>query len=99
MLTTGKQFRQLRNKVVEECRKANRNYLESSLDKNKKNPRLMWRSLREMMKGSTNRDNTHREIQCGDTLYNNIDEMANIFNRFFVDGISGSLEDNYIQWK
>lgn len=87
-------FRQLRNKVVDECRKAKRNYLESSLDKNKKNPRLMWRSLREMMKGSTSRDNTYREIQCGDTLYSNIEEMANIFNRYFVDSISGTLENN-----
>ena len=29
-------FRQLRNKVIDECRKAKRNYLESRLDKNKK---------------------------------------------------------------
>jgi len=43
----------------------------------------MWRSLRKLLKGSTSRDNTYREIQCGDTLYSNIYEMTNIFNRYF----------------
>lgn len=80
--------------MVDECRKAKRNYLESSLDKNKKNPRLMWRSLREMLKGSTSKDNTYREIQCGDTLYSNVNEMANRFNRYFVDSLSEILENN-----
>lgn len=58
-------YRQLRNKVVDECRKAKKNYLESKLDKNKKNPKRMWGSLKELLKGNVYNNNIYREIQSG----------------------------------
>jgi len=65
-------FRHLRNKVVDECRKAKRNYLELRLDKNKKDPKRMWGTLREMLKGNSYNDNKYEEIQYGDIMLNNI---------------------------
>jgi len=78
----------LRNKVVDECRKAKRNYLELRLDKNKKFPKRMWGTLREMLKGNSYSDNIYEEIQYDDILLNNICEMVNIFNKYLVNNIS-----------
>lgn len=50
-------FRQLINKVVDECRKAKRNYLELRLDKNRNDPKRMWGTLKELLKGNSNSDN------------------------------------------
>lgn len=47
-------FRQLRNKVVDECRKAKRNYLELRLDKNRNDPKRMWGTLKESLKDNPN---------------------------------------------
>lgn len=42
-----KLFTQLRNKVVNECRKAKKIYLELRLDNNKSDPKRIWGSLKE----------------------------------------------------
>jgi len=91
---TWKLYRQLRNKVVDECRKAKRIYLESKLDKNKKNPKRMWGSLKELLKGNKYNNNIYREIQCGNLMYNNIYEMANIFNKHFVDSLLTTTDED-----
>jgi len=88
-------FRQLRNKVVDECRKAKSNYLELRLDKNKKDPRRMWGTLKEILKGNSYSDNIYREIQCDDIMINDIYEMANIFNKYLVNSLSMTVEDDY----
>ncbi|KMQ85478.1 rna-directed dna polymerase from mobile element jockey-like protein, partial [Lasius niger] len=79
-------FRQLRNKVVDECRKAKREYLEEKLDKNRKDPKQMWRSLKEIMKGSSY-NNEYKEIRYGDDIISNVEEMANKFNCYFVNSV------------
>jgi len=45
-------FKLLRNKVVDICRKTKKGYLEKGLDKNKGEPKRMWRLLKEMLKGT-----------------------------------------------
>jgi len=92
---TWKLYRQLRNGVVDECRKAKRVYLESKLDKNKKNPKRMWGSLKELLNGNKYNNNIYREIQYGTLLYNNIYEMANIFNKYFVDSLLTTTDDDH----
>jgi hypothetical protein len=87
-------FRQLRNKAVDVCRKAKRDYLELRLDKNKKDPKKMWGLLKELLKGNSFSDNICQEIQCKNIIFNNPDEMANIFNRFFIDSITVTKKDD-----
>lgn len=87
-------FRQFRNRGVGACRKAKRSYLENKLDKNKKNPKRMWGSLKELLKGSSFRDNVYKEIRCGDKIIKDINEMANMFNRYFIDSISAFKEND-----
>lgn len=81
-----------RNEVVDECRKAKRNYLELKLNRNRSNPERIWGTLKGLLKGDSLNEN-YKEIQYGDIIINNMNEMANLFNRFFVDSISGSVED------
>lgn len=55
-------FRRLRNKTVDTCRKAKRGYLVEKLDRNKRNAKQMWGTLKEMLKGSL-RNNNYNELQ------------------------------------
>jgi len=53
----------------------------------------MWRLLKEMLKGTSN--NTERkELQCGNRIVNNVKEMAEEFNRYFVSSITQLAERN-----
>lgn len=79
-------FRQWRNKTVDSCRRVKRGYLEEKLDKNKKDPKNMWSVLKEMMKGKRS-DIIYKEIQLEDRTIYKVEEMANIFNGYFVDSI------------
>lgn len=88
-----KSFSQIRNRIVQVCRVAKREYLESMLDKNKNDPKRMWGSLKELLKGKTYDDSIYEEIQCGDKIYRNVNEMANIFNKYFIDSIGELLDD------
>jgi len=78
-------FKQLRNKVVDTCRMAKREYLDKRLDKNKEEPKQMWRLLKEMLKDTHNRE--YKGLQCGNRRNNNVKEMADVFNKYFVDNI------------
>jgi len=68
-------FKQLRNKVVDTNRKAKREYLERRLDKNKGEPKQMWRLLKEMLK-DTSLSREYKELQCGNRINNHVKEMA-----------------------
>jgi len=37
----------------------------------------------------------YEEIECGDIMLNNIYEMTNIFNKYLVNNISLTVEDDY----
>lgn len=79
-------FRQLRNKTVDVCRKAKRGYLEELIDKNKKDPKSMWSVLKEIIKGKKG-DKEYKEIQRENIIIYKVEEMADIFNCYFVDSI------------
>lgn len=87
----------MRNKIVHVCRVAKGEYLESMLDKNKNDPKRMWGVLKELLKGKTQDVNIYEEIQCGDKIYRNVNEMANIVNKYFVDSIGELTEDGVIE--
>lgn len=80
-------FRQLRNKTVDICRTKKRGYLEERIEKNKKDPKNMWKVLKELVKGKRNNNKEYKEIQCGNTIIYKVEEMTDIFNCYFVDSI------------
>lgn len=91
-------FRQWRNKTVDRCRRAKRGYLEEKLDKNKKDPKNMWRVLKEMMKGKRS-DKEYKEIQFENRIIYKVEEMANIFNCYFVDSIRMLSNEDQVENK
>jgi len=48
-----------------------------------------------MLKGNSYSDNIYEEIQYGDIMFNNIYEMANIFNKYLVNSISLIVKEDY----
>jgi hypothetical protein len=85
--------RQLRNKTVDSCRKAKKGYIEEKLNKHKKDPRKMWGVLKEMLKGKGT-DKEYKEIQVENRIINNVEEMADKFNCYFVDSIRALTDVN-----
>jgi len=61
--------------------------LEKRLDKDKREPKQMWRLLKEMLKG-TSHNREYKELQCGNRINNNMKEMADEFNKYFIDSIT-----------
>ncbi|RLU18430.1 hypothetical protein DMN91_008787 [Ooceraea biroi] len=79
-------FQQLRNKVVDVCRKTKRRYMEEKLDKNKKDLKQMWRVLKELVKGKVT-DKEYMEVQLGNRIIKGMEEMADKFNHYCIDSI------------
>jgi len=79
-------FRILRNKTVDICRKAKREYLENKLDKSKSKPKQMWKVLKEMLKGSKG-STEYKELKQDGKIIRNREQMADIFNNYFVDSV------------
>lgn len=89
-------FRQLRNKTVDGCRKAKRGYLEEQINKNKREPKRMWSTLKELMKGKRG-DKEYKEIQRENIITYKVEEMADIFNHYFVDSTRLLNGDNNVE--
>ena len=81
-----KVFKQRRNKTVDICRKAKRCYLEEQLDYNKKDPKSMWKVLKEMIKGKRN-DKEYKEIQVENRIIYKVEDMADMFNCYFENSV------------
>jgi len=79
-------FRILRNRTVDICRKARREYLENKLDNSKSKPKQMWKVLREMLKGSKG-STEYKELKYDGKIIRNIEQMVDIFNNYFVDSV------------
>jgi len=88
-------YQQIRNRLVDECRKAKRRHLEAQLDGSKRDPKRMWRTLKELLKGNSYKDNTYTEIHYGDVRISEVHKMAEVFNRYFVDSLATTKEDEY----
>lgn len=86
-------FRQLRNKTVIVCRKAKRQYLEEKLDKNKKNSKQMWKTLKEMLKGKSV-STEYKEVKIGGEIITNKEEMVDRFNQYFIESVKLKKKDN-----
>lgn len=79
-------FRQIRNTTVDVCRKAKREYLKERLDDCKKDPKRMWRVLKEILKGGDS-GKEYRELRYNNVIISNGEEMADICNKYFVDSV------------
>lgn len=89
-------FRQIRNKTVDMCRKAKREYLKERLDDSKKDPKRMWKVLKEILKGNDN-GKEYRELRYNNVKISNREEMAEMFNKYFVDSVAQLRKYEWIE--
>ena len=85
-------YRQLRNVTVDVCRKAKREYLIEKLDNSTKEPKRMWKVLKEMLKGSQYSEE-YKELDCNNKIISNVEEMAEKFNMYFVESVKKLRKD------
>ena len=78
------------------CRKAKREYLKERLDDSKNDPKRMWKVLKEILKGNDS-GKEHRELQYNNVMISNGVEMADMFNKYFVDSVRQLRENDWIQ--
>ena len=79
--TTYRQFRNLFNKVV---RASKKHHYVSELNKNRKNPKKMWDTLKELTVGRTTQI-TIDKIKVDNITVTDPSKMANEFNKFFTE--------------
>lgn len=77
-------FRNLRNKVVSLSRKVRKEWIAKKLDDNKRNPKQMWRTLKEMIKGNSESNNVHKEIMFKGYGYRDRKVIVEKVNRYFL---------------
>lgn len=76
----------LRNRTVDICRKAKKEYLENKLDKSKNKPKQIWKVLKEILKGSK-KSTEYKELKYDCKIIQNIEQMADIFSNYFIDSV------------
>lgn len=55
----------------------------------------MWGLLKKLLKGNSS-DDMYKEIRCGEKVFTNVYDMANIFNKYLVDSVSMNDESDNI---
>jgi len=89
-------YRQTRNKTVEMCRKAKREYLKERLDDSKNDPKQMWKVLKEILKGKDS-GKEYRELRYNNVTICSREEMADIFNKYFVESVTQLRKEEWIE--
>jgi len=89
-------YRQQRNTVVGLIRTRKREYYECMIDRNRDNPRIMWKTLKQIIKGCPSESGSWDSIDFEGLEGAGDCSLVNRFNRFYVrsiDGIVQSIND------
>jgi len=89
-------YRQTRNKTVDMCRKAKREYLKERLDDSKNDPKQMWKVLKEILKGKDS-GKEYRELKYNNVTICSREEMADVFNKYFVESVTQLRKEEWIE--
>lgn len=54
----------------------------------------MWMSLKELLKGNSSKEVIYKEVQHGKTISKNKYEIADMFNKYFVQSVPINMEEN-----
>lgn len=80
-------FTSLRNKVINQMRKAKANFFIDSINMANGNGTLVWRNLNKLL-GRTKKTNTRElQLQINGTLVDSLDIIVDSFNGFFISSI------------
>lgn len=84
------QLKIARNKVVKIIKKEKKEYLENTIDKNKKEPKIMWKVLKNIIRGENKRTQTIYNIDFEILDSDMKGSIADKFNIYYLKNI----EDN-----
>lgn len=85
-------YTQQRNKTTAEIRIAKKNYYEQEIDKNQRDSKKMWKTLKNVL-CKTNNDVLPQEIIFNDKIIDNDNGIANAFNEYFVKSVNDIIRD------
>ncbi len=78
----------LRNKVVNELRKAKANFFIDIIKEEKGNSKLIWRNINKLTKkDSKHNQGRGHELKIKGILTNDLDEIASTFNTYFTESV------------
>lgn len=93
-------FKTARNEVVSIIRKEKRRYYENKIDRNKQNPKEMWKTLKGLVAGKDNVNINNIKFQGKEE--NDLQVIVNCFNDYFIESInevSASIRQCNIQFE
>lgn len=81
------EYKKIRNKLTYTIKKKKREYNDSQIDKNKNDSKKLWKNLKEVI-GKKKVQNIIKSINFDGKICDNNVEIANNFNKYFIDSIS-----------
>lgn len=78
-------FKRARNRAVKVINNAKTNFFVKFIDDNKRNPKLMWKHLKEIISPKTSKP--IESLNCGGIIYNDTTTIVNVLNQYFVNSI------------
>lgn len=80
------EYKKVRNKLSKLIKQKKREYNDLTIDKNKKDSKKLWKHLKEIV--SKKVKNSVKKVKFEDKLCDNDEEIADNFNKFFIDSIT-----------
>lgn len=77
-------YKYARNNTVRVINEEKTIFYERNIDRNKSNPKLMWKNLKEIV-GNKKGEHIFQSLNCNGVIYNN--NMADVLNQYYVGSI------------
>ena len=78
------QFKNLRNKVQKEVKKAKSNYFKDKIEDNKKNPKEIWRQFKNLGYSNKHKDNSKISLNIDNEICSEPVKVACFMNNYFL---------------
>lgn len=86
-------YKKLRNKVVCMIREGKKNHYEHYIDNNKKDPKKMWITLKQLIGDKRKNRSEINEIQFADEVVIDNKLIANKMNKYFINSIETIVDE------
>ena len=78
-------FKNLRNKVQREVKKAKSNYFKNKIEDNKKNPKEIWRQFKALGYSNKHKDNSKISLNIDNEICSEPLKVAQYMNNYFLN--------------
>ncbi len=92
-------FNSLRNKIVKTLRQAKAQFFVNILNETKGNSKRVWQTINKLMKKDIKSCNKCLELDFKGSIIDKPDEIADVFNNYFVDSVKNWSDKFGITYK